>query len=157
MKNKNREILKAGFLAGTLDILAAFIYVYIKTGKLLIVGILKFIASGLFGKNAASGGNMMVLTGLVLHYIIAFSFTIFFFWLFPKIKFLSVNKILTAIIYGIFIWSVMNLIVVPLSNVASRPFNIVGAMINILILIVCLGIPITFIANRFYGRQRSIS
>jgi|SRR5450755_3111911 hypothetical protein len=153
MKNKYKEIFKAGLLVGTMDILAAFILVYIRTGKLIIAGILKFIASGLFGKQALSGGRRMILAGLILHYVVAFIFTIFFFQVFPKIKFLSANRIITGIFYGIFIWLIMNLIVVPLSGVASRPFNMINAVINILILIVAIGIPLSFMASAFYKKQ----
>lgn len=153
MKNKYKEIFKAGLLVGTMDILAAFILVYIRTGKLIIAGILKFIASGLFGKQALSSGRRMILVGLIFHYVIAFIFAIFFFQVFPKIKFLSANRIITGIFYGIFIWLIMNLIVVPLSGVASRPFNMINAAINILILIVAIGIPLSFMASAFYKKQ----
>jgi hypothetical protein len=146
------KLIKAGLIVGTLDILAAFIQFFIQTkGNPLII--LKYIASGLLGKEAYSGGDTVILLGLILHYFIAFSFTIFFFWLFPRIKILSGSKIITGIIYGIFIWAVMNLIVVPLSNIPARPFNIVNAIINALILIVCMGIPLSFRANKFYRKN----
>jgi len=153
MKNKYQEILRAWLLVGTMDILAAFILVYARTAKLMMAGILKFIASGLFGKQALSGGRKMILAGFIIHYIIAFIFTIFFFGIFPKIKFLSVNRIISGILYGIFVWSVMNLIVVPLSGVPPRPFNVTSAVINITILIIAIGIPLSFMANAFYKKQ----
>jgi hypothetical protein len=82
------KIVMAGLLVGTLDILSAFIYYFIKTGEKNVFNVLKFIASGIFGKAAFSGGNMMIIAGLVLHFIIAFAFTIIFFWIFPKMKIL---------------------------------------------------------------------
>lgn len=144
------KILKAGLIVGTLDILSAFIYVFIKTGNFIPLGILKFIASGIFGKDAASGGSFMALAGLIIHYCIAFTFTMIFFWLYSRVKALSKAKIITGIIYGIFIWIIMNLIILPLTNVAYRPFNIVNAIINIGILIICIGIPLSFMAASFY-------
>jgi hypothetical protein len=120
MNNLFLKIIKAGVIVGTLDILAAFIYYFIKTGGKNPIDILKFIASGIFGKEAYSGGKMMILSGLILHYVIAFTFTIFFFWLFPKITIFSKYKILAGVSYGIFIWVVMNLVVVPLSNIPNR-------------------------------------
>jgi len=146
------KIIKAGLIVGTLDIFSAFIHYLIKTGQRHPLDVLKFIASGIFGKEASSGGTAMILAGLILHYIIAFAFTIFFFWIFPKIKFFSKNKILTGAVYGIFIWVVMNLVVVPLSNIPHRPFNIVNVIINVIILIVCIGIPLSFMANTFYKK-----
>jgi uncharacterized membrane protein YagU involved in acid resistance len=145
-------IVKAGLLVGTLDILTAFLHYFIKTGEKNVFTVLKFVASGIFGKEAFAGGNSMIIAGLIAHYMIAFAFTIFFFWLFPKIKGLSKNQILTGILYGIFIWMVMNLVVVPLSNVATRPFNLTNAIINAVILIVCIGIPLSLMANAFYKK-----
>ncbi len=154
MKNLVYKIIKTGVLVGTLDILTAFIYFFIKTGGNPL-NVLKFVASGIFGKEAFSGGNLMLLSGLILHYFIAFAFTMFFFWLFPKIKVFSINRMLTGIIYGIFIWVIMNLVVVRLSKIPIRPFNIVNALINLIILIICIGIPLSFMANTFYKKQIS--
>lgn len=152
MNNSVSKIIKAGVIVGTLDILSAFIYYSIKTGKNPL-NILLFIASGLFGKEAFTGGNkMMMMIGLILHYFIAFAFTIFFFWIFPRIKGFAKNKLLAGIVYGIFIWVVMNLAVVPLSNISSRPFDVTNAIINVLILIVCIGIPLSYLASRFYKK-----
>ncbi|MBA2760563.1 MAG: hypothetical protein H0U39_01120 [Segetibacter sp.] len=126
---------------------------FMKTGEKGVFNVLKFVASGVFGKAAFSGGNKMIIAGLVLHYIIAFAFTIFFLWLFPKIKAFSKNRILTGIVYGIFIWIVMNLVVVPLSNIGIGPFTIVNALINVIILTVCIGIPLSFMASTFYKKK----
>ena len=152
MNNFFSKIIKAWLIVGTLDISSAFIYYFIKTGNNPLT-ILKYISSAILGKEAFSGGTMINLLGLALHYLIAFSFTIFFFWLFPKVKAFSKNKMLTGIIYGIFIWAVMNLIVVPLSNIPARPFNMNSAIINAAILIVCIGIPLSFMANKFYREE----
>ncbi len=153
MNNLITKIIKAGLIVGTLDILSAFIYYFIKTGDKNVFTVLNYVASGIFGKEAFSGSNMMIIAGLVLHYSIAFAFTIFFFLLFPKIKAFSKDWILTGILYGIFIWIVMNLIVVPLSNIGSRPFTLVNALINVIILIVCISLPLSFMTNTFYTRK----
>src|ERR1700759_2368487 len=156
MTKRTAKILQAGLIAGTLDILSAFIYYYIKSGKTNFLVIFKFIASGIFGKAAGEGGANMILAGFILHYAIAFAFTIFFFWLYPKVNVMSKNRVVTAVVYGLFVWSVMNLIVVPLSNTVHRPFKIEGALINMGILILCIGFPLSFIANAFF-RKRSLN
>jgi uncharacterized protein YacL len=146
------KIIGAGLIVGTLDITAACTYYFIKTGN-GPANVLKFVASGVFGKEAFSGDAKMLVAGLLIHYVIAFAFTIFFFWLHPKVNGLLKNRILTGIAYGIFVWVVMNLIAVPLSNVASRPFNAINAIINVVILIVCIGIPLSFMASTVYKRK----
>lgn len=153
MANRNGKIIQAGLIAGTLDILSAFIYYYIKSGKTNFLVIFKFIASGIFGKAAGDGGAIMILAGFFLHYTIAFAFTIFFFWLYPKVNVLSKNRVVTAIVYGLFVWAIMNLVVVPLSNTVHRPFNIANAITNMCILIVCIGLPLSFIAKAFYKKS----
>jgi len=147
-----KTILLAGLCVGTLDILAALADYYISTGKNPGV-VLKFIASGVFGRKAFSGGINMILLGLFFHFIIAFSFTVLFFWLYPKIKLLSKNRIATGIVYGIFIWLVMNLIVVPMSQTPPHSHKIEKIIKAILILIVMIGLPLSFIAHRAFARN----
>ena len=148
------RVIKVGLIVGTLDILAACSYYFIKTGKNPVM-ILKFIASIVFGNEALAGGNIMLFCGLIFHFVIAFSFTLFFFWIFFKIPALSKNRILTGIIYGIFISLVMQLLVVPLSRTPKQPFNFTNAVINVIILIVCIGIPLSFMANDVNSKKRS--
>lgn len=147
--------LKAGLLVGTLDIAAAFLYYFIKTGKNPL-RVLTFIASGILGKAAYEGGNEIQLVGLVLHYIIAITFAFFFFWLFARINGLRKVSLLAGIVYGLFVWMVMNLVVVPLSNVTKQPFRWEGALINMLILIVCIGIPLSILAKGYYRKRVNI-
>lgn len=145
-------ILLAGFIAGTLDITAASTQYYINTGK----GpgtLLRYVASGVFGQKAFAGGIPMAAWGLFFHFIIAFGLTIFFFWLYPKIKLLSKNIIVTGLLYGIFAWVVTALIIVPLSNTAPPVFNIRKAAIAILILMFCIGLPIALIISRYYSKK----
>ena len=144
-----KTILIAGFTSGSLDILTALIYSYIKTGKNPI-GVLKYVASGAFGTTALSGGTAVALWGLVFHFMIAFIFTTFFFLVYPRFKFLSVNKWITAIGYGLFVWCVMNRLVVPLSQVPSPVFHLTNALINSAILICMIGIPNTLIIGKYY-------
>ncbi|HUR10327.1 MAG TPA: hypothetical protein VM012_03110 [Flavitalea sp.] len=152
MNRSTSSVFRAGLIVGTLDILSAFLYYFLKTGK-NVLNVLKFVAGGIYGKQAAAGGTGIMVVGLVLHYLIAFAFTVFFFWVFPKTKVFASNKILTGLMYGIFIWMVMNLAVVPLSKIGNRPFDLKNALINLIILIVCLGIPLSFMANAFYKKS----
>jgi len=147
-------IIQAGLVVGTLDITAAFLYYYAKTGNSQVFNVLKYVASGFFGKEALQGGGGMIVAGLLFHYFIAFVFTVLFFWIFPRIKLFHRHPLLTGIVYGCFVWSVMNLVVVPLSSIGSRPFVPLNAFINLLILIVCIGIPLSFMANHFYNKKQ---
>lgn len=145
------SILKAGLLAGTLDILSAIIK-YLIEGKKNPEVILKYIAAGVMGKPAMKGGWDIAFLGLLLHYVIAFLFTLFLFWLYPRLKLVRFHPLVVGVFYGLFAWLVMNLVVLPYSRVprAPGPFNWNQAIINALILIAFVGIPVSLIARKYY-------
>ena len=62
-----KTILLAGFIAGLLDITAAIVIL----GKMNVVGVLKYIASGVLGKEAFLGGNGVALLAgrVLLHHV----------------------------------------------------------------------------------------
>lgn len=147
-------VLKIGFFAGSLDILSAFVSYYLAT-RTNPLKVLNYVASGAFGKTAAYGGGAgMALLGLLFHYLIAFAFTLFFFWVYPRIKLAVVNKFLLALIYGLFTWLVMNKLVVPLSNIVPpASFNWGNAIKNMVILIFMVGLPISLGAEKYYSKR----
>jgi uncharacterized membrane protein YagU involved in acid resistance len=147
-----RTIAWVGLLTGSLDILSAFLHVYIVRGTSPEI-VLRFIASAAIGKAAFAGGWEMALLGLLFHFIIAYSFTILFFLLYPYVKFMSKNIVLTAIVYGIFIFVVMNLLVLPLTKVPRSNFQFDKAALATGILIVAIGLPLSFFARKFYQRS----
>jgi uncharacterized membrane protein YagU involved in acid resistance len=152
-KNFWKTVVPAGLLVGTLDITAALVQFYLKTGKDPLI-VLKYIASAVFGPSAYSSGNTMAAWGLLFHYLIAFIWTILFFLIYPKLKLLSWNRVVTGILYGIFIWIMMNQVVVPLSKITPGAFNLKQAIIAVLILIGAIGLPLSFIAHRYYAKRR---
>src|SRR5688500_1592432 len=100
-KNFCKTVLLAGLLVGSLDIVAALVNFYINTGKDPKI-VLKYIASAVLGRSAfsASASNTAAVWGLLLHFLIAFIWTFFFFLLYPKLKLFSWNRIITGILYG---------------------------------------------------------
>lgn len=148
-----RTISLTALLAGTLDISSAIVKYYIDKGA-GPVPLFKYIASGVFGQEALSGGTLMIVWGLVFHYMIAFIFTVFLFLIYPTIHKFIKNKFITGIVYGLFIWVVMNRMVVPLSLVNQAPFNLKQAAIAAAILICMIGLPVALIANKFYQNKK---
>lgn len=150
-KNLALHVLKAGLIVGTLDILAAFIQFYSKTQKNPVV-VLNFIASGVFGEEAFTGENKMAAFGLFFHYLIAFGFALLFFVLYPKIVRIIKNMWVLGIIYGLLIWVVMQFLVLPLSQAPALKFSIGNALQAILILILCIGLPLSWLAQNYSNR-----
>ena len=155
-----------GLLAGTLDATAAITQFMIRTHGDDPLKIWRYVASGVLGQDVMTKNIWMVAAfGLLFHFCIAFSFTLFFYLIYPKIKFLSKNLIITGLAYGIFVWLVMNLVVVPLSNVTPKgklwsthtafqfPPDPTQMIIGILIIMFCVGLPISLLAGRYYSRR----
>jgi len=147
-----RTIVMMGLIVGTLDITSAFISFAIQTGKNPVT-VLRFIAAAAFGKEGLPD-TAMIVWGLVFHYIIAFSWTILFFTIYPRLLFMQRNRIVTGILYGVVIWLVMNFIVLPLTKLPPLPFRPLQAFIGVSILIIAIGLPLAFMTHRFYfGRK----
>lgn len=142
-------ILLTGFVAGTLDALGAITSFLVQGGKKPEV-IFKYIASGVFGKKAYTGGNVMILWGVFFHFLISYGLVIFYFWLYPRVKWLGENKILAGLLYGIFAWLVTTRVIVPLSLIKQPAFDPQKAAIAIGILMLCIGLPISLMANKHY-------
>lgn len=151
-RSLTRSILTAGFVAGTLDIAAALVQYYSKTGK-DPANVLRYIASAVFGPTAFSSDTAMAVWGLLFHYCIAFGFTLFFFWIYPKLGIARKNiiaTVLAGLVYGLFVWAVMNLLVVPLSAAQTGPFVWKKAIVAMLILLCCIGLPVALFARKHY-------
>jgi hypothetical protein len=113
-----RTILLGGLVVGVLDILDAFIFFGIRG-----VGperILHSIAAGLLGREAAvAGGIPTALLGLLLHFVIATGIAATCYLASRWIPLLVRHPVFTGMLYGIAVFFVMQLVVVPLSATAG--------------------------------------
>jgi len=147
-----KAIIKAGLVAGTLDITAACLNTYLRSGK-PPSAVFRYIASALFGKAAFSGGTVTIITGLLFHYLIAFGFTILFFLIYPALqRWLSRYIILTGMVYGMVVWCIMNLIIVPLTAAPKLPPDNLQLLLGMAFLVFFIGIPIAIFARQYYSR-----
>ena len=146
--------LTAGLVAGTLDITAACIQAYLKTGT-TPSQVLKYVASGAVDPKTFSNDTALVAIGLLIHFIIAILFAFFFFLLAKLIPSLVKYPILIGILYGVFVWSTMRFIILPyISRLNPKPIvgqeAIKNAAIAAAIIVVCVGIPIVLLARRYF-------
>lgn len=146
-----KRVLLTALIAGTLDILAAYVHVFVRTHQ-ISKKMFNYIAGGALGlKNSLNGGAPVILLGIFFHYFIAFSFTLFFFLLYRKSKVSGLNKYVVALLYGVFVWFVMNILVLPLSRLPQRPFDLGNALLDAAILVVMIGLPLSLSAHRYFG------
>jgi hypothetical protein len=149
-----KNVLLTGLFVGTTDLVAAYVIQWIKTGK-FADKMLHYIAGGVLGlKTSMQGGDGVAFLGLFLHYLIAFLFTLFFFLVLPRLKFLWFNKYLVGMLYGVFVAVVMGQLILPLTPLPMAPFNLSASIVDWLTLGVVLGIPIAYNAYKYYGAER---
>jgi hypothetical protein len=132
-----RPILVGGALAGTFDLISAFIT--------FGLGNPRIIAGGLLGKHAWQGGAGTWILGVVLHYFIAFSAAAIYCFSSRRLPFLKDHWLVCGLFYGIAVFLVMNLIVLPLSAYHYMgPYQYRGLLQGILVHMLIIGLPISF-------------
>ena len=143
--NLLRPILVGGALAGTFDLTAAFISFGLGNPRL--------IAGGLIGRQAIHGGAGTWILGLVLHYFIAFSAAAIYCLSSRRLEFLKSHWLVCGLFYGIAVFLVMNLIVLPLCAYHYMgPYQYRGLVQGLLVHMIIIGLPISLSLNKLSGR-----
>jgi hypothetical protein len=146
-------IFKSGLVAGTLDAIAGVI-VYFIWFKFNPFQVLQFIASGVHGPSAINSGIPMIFAGMIYHYFIAFVVAAIYFFAYPKISVLRNYKIVSGLLFGLGIWLIMNLLVLPNSNIPKGPFDAGLAAVGIIWHMLLVGLPIALITSKHYEPKK---
>jgi hypothetical protein len=129
-------ILVGGAVAGTLDLITAFI----SYGP----NVPRAIAAGLLGRQVMHGGVAIWILGVFLHYFIAFSAATVYCLAARKLMMLKDHFVVCGIFYGIGFFLVMNLVVLPLSALhATGPYQLHGLIQGLLVHMFIIGLPIS--------------
>jgi hypothetical protein len=146
-----RAIGWAGLLAGFLDITAAAVISGLK-GK-SPVHLLQAIAGGLLGMSSFQGGLATAALGAFFHFLITFTAAAVFYAVSRKWSFLVNHSVLSGLLYGVMVYSFMNLVVLPLSayhiTITFRPAILVAR--DVAIIMVMVGLPISLLVRKFSG------
>lgn len=148
-----KQIFKTTLIAGSLDIIAACTQAWLVKSTAPEI-VLKYIASGVFGKEAFDGGAGMIAFGLLFHFMIAFACTLVYFMLYPKIKLLHIHILLSSLFIALIAWAVTTQLVIPLSKIKPPVFNLTKALTAIAILYVCIGLPVSIFAKHYYNKLK---
>ena len=135
-----------GLIVGAMDIISAIVLTLFRGGT--IMRLMQFIASGLLGKSAFQGGLATAALGLALHFLIAFGLVTVFYFASRKLAFLRQRPVPSGIAYGLMVFAVMNLIVLPLSAATPR-HSLSGHLIQIAIHMFIIGLPTSLLIRRF--------
>lgn len=145
-----RSILVGGLAAGILDALDAIVAFKVVLG-FDPVPIYQFVASGLLGPSAFSGGWSAALLGLVVHFAIAVAAAAVFTLASVRVPALRRHAVASGAGFGVAVWAVMNLVVIPLSRIPASPFSLPLLLNGILGHALLVGIPIALIARHSLG------
>lgn len=156
-KRSFKTILLSGFIAGTLDMLSAILVYSAILHKTSALKIMQSIASGVLGKQAYAGEITTALYGLALHYSIAFIFAIGYFFLFPRVVCMRKHKIASGVLYGICIGALMNLVVLPLVFSQRAAITWDSFLLAVTILILMIGLPVSFITHKHYTSKHNLT
>jgi hypothetical protein len=112
-----RAILAGGFVVGVLDIADALVFFGLRGVK--PIRIFQSIASGLLGRASYTGGVATALLGAVLHFFIATVIVATYYAASQKADLLIRHAVPGGILYGLVVYAIMNLVVLPLSAAAQ--------------------------------------
>ncbi len=138
-------ILAGGLVAGALDAASAFLT--------FGWGMTRGIASGVLGARALTGGTGVWLLGLALHLTIALGAAAIYYLASRRLDFLREHFVVCGIFYGIAIYLVMNLVVLPLSAVPFPvgPFTVKSMIQGLMVHMILIGLPIAA-STRIFSR-----
>jgi uncharacterized membrane protein YagU involved in acid resistance len=145
-----RAAVIAGLVAGTIDIGAAALINHV--GPALI---LQGIASGLLGMKSYAGGAGTVTLGLVLQLAMSIAIAGIYAAAATRLAWLRTQPIIAGLAFGLGVFVVMNMIVVPLSAFGPKPAHIslIWLLLNVLAMLV-FGVIVATIVR--WGLRRAI-
>jgi len=136
-------------VCGTLDISDAMVY-YALRFHVAPERLLQNIASHLIGRSAFSGGLRDAVLGLALHYLIATFWIATFVMAAQHVTILFERPILCGALYGMFIYCVMNFLILPFTRNASAFSPDIFSLVNgVMALVVFMGILVALLNRRF--------
>jgi hypothetical protein len=147
------SLLRLSVIGG---IISGFLHLLIQQGivfglilKTPIISSLQFVASGIMGDAAFTGGLATALLGLVLDFIMITIMAGVFIFSADRIPLLRRNIIPGSILYGFGIFIVMNLIVLPLSAAPPLPAPPLWLLIELVLQhILLIGLPLGILVQQ---------
>jgi hypothetical protein len=149
--NLFRTILLAGMVVGTMDGVAAAIQFIVMTGRNPL-RVFQYIASGIFGAGAYAS-DWVAVWGVLFHFCIATGWAAIFLGAYRRYVLIRKHPVVSGLLYGPVVWASMSQIVLPLSNVQLPVFSFARALVAMLILCLCIGLPLGIIAKVRLGRE----
>ena len=148
MREALRPIIITGLIVGAADITSAIVIAIIRGSTAM--RLLQFVASGLLGPRAFAGGWATAALGLVLHFVVAFGVVAVFYLASRRLLFLRKHPVVCGFAYGLIVFGIMNLIIMPLSAATPR-HALIPDLIQLAIHMFIIGLPTALFVRCFSG------
>src|SRR5215469_17458586 len=137
-----------GLIAGTLDIADALIFSHFRGATPVMV--FQYIASGLIGTTSFQLGWKSIALGVAIHYFIALTWTAVYYFSSRRFAILIRRPVLSGLLYGVAVYSFMNLVALPLSGAPhpQKPISVASRVNGVLALMFCIGLTIALLLRR---------
>ena len=138
------RLVMAGLAAGVVDLVYASTRGFLASGS--VTAPWRSVASGWLGRAAHQGGPEMVVLGVATHFALAMLMTAV--WIYGLERFAGTGrrKVVGAVIYGVGLYAVMYLIVLPLRWPGASPRWDAGTAMDVLAH-VAVGLCAAFVAS----------
>ncbi len=146
-----QAILVGGLVVAVLDAVDALVAYRLAFG-MTPVSIYQFVASGLLGQAAFSGGAATALLGLAIHFLIAFTAAATYVLASERLSQLRRDAVEWGLAFGLAVFVVMSFVVIPLSRIPPAPPSVPLLLNGIIGHAFLVGLPIALAARRFLGR-----
>lgn len=147
-----RPIVVATLVAGTLDILSAFLFAGM--AGIGVLPVLRYVASGPFGDAVRQGGAGWAAIGLAVHFAIMAVMAAAYMIAARRLPALLRHPVVAGLAYGLLLWLVMYWIVKalrwPEAPLPSGAWSIGNQLFSHCVLV---GLPIALIARRYLRRR----
>jgi hypothetical protein len=146
-----RTIVLGTLVAGTLDILSAFVWTLIAGGK--PANVLPSVASGPFGDGIRDSALAAPL-GLAVHFEIMLMMVAAYVLVAARTPALKRQWLVAGVLYGLLLWFVMYWVVLPLRFGIPHPGEAAAITRQLISHVLLVGIPIAWITARGQAETR---
>jgi hypothetical protein len=140
-------ILVGGLVAGLIDI--SYAVGFSAYHGVPPIRILQSVASGLLGSPAYQGGAPTAALGLLLHFLLMLIIAAIFYFAAIRLRFLVRHPVSWGALYGVVVYWVMNLVVLPLSAFPSEvKFVPIVVITSLIVHAFGIGVPIALASRK---------
>jgi hypothetical protein len=143
-----RSIALGGMMVGLLHLIIQDGLVFSLLGQKPFILVMQYVASGALGNAAFAGGLAIALLGLIIHFLISFVVAGVFILSADRISLLRRNVIFGSILYGVGVFVVLYVVILPLSAAPPVPLQTMDIIELIIEHVLVIGLPLGLFVRR---------